>query len=55
MVLSNTNNFKIDLFDPEMGSTQVLTFWIREFLGEMAMNGYYIFPISPELEPHHQM
>ena len=43
------------LFDPLMGSYQVLPIWFRVDLGVMDMKGYSTFPKAQALlEPHHQ-
>ena len=38
-----------------MGPHQVLPLQVRVYQGVMAMNGYFTFPTSPELEPLHQL
>ena len=44
------------LFNPLIGSYQVLPFWARVDLGAMAMKGCSRFPKDPaSLEPHHQI
>ena len=43
------------LFDPYIGSYQVLSLRVKMDLGAMAMKGYLIFAKSPNLEPHHLM
>ena len=44
------------LFNPLMGSYQVLPFRARVDLRAMAMKGYSAFPKAPaSLEPHHQI
>ncbi len=53
--LSNTNNFQTVLFDSLMEREQVLSLRVSVDIGVMAMQGYSIFFIFPELEPHYQM
>ena len=44
------------LFNPYIGSYQVLPLRARVDLGAMAMEGYFAFPKAPTLlEPHHQI
>ena len=44
-VLSNTNNFQTDQFDPLI----LQALWVRVDQGVMAMRGYSTLPISPEI------
>ena len=53
--LSNTNDFQTVLFDSLMEREQVLSLRVRVDIGIMAMKGYSIFFIFPELEPHYQL
>ena len=44
------------LFNPWIGSYQVLPFWARVDMGAIAMKGYSAFPKAPaSLELHHQI
>ena len=47
---------QVVLYNPLIGPYQVLPFWARVDLREMAMKGYSAFPKAPaSLEPHHQI
>ena len=43
------------LFDPAVGSSQVLSLRVRVKLGAITMKRYSAFPKSPRLEPRHQI
>ena len=54
-VLSNTNNFWIDLSDPQIGPYHVRPLRIWVVVGAKAMRGNSTLSKSPEFEPHLQM
>ena len=46
--------YSLVLFNPLIGSYQVVSLWVRVDLGAMAMNGYSALPKAPALlESHH--
>ena len=47
-LLAHNLNGGTILFDPEIGSYQMIPLWIRV---EMAMKGYTTFPKAPGLKP----
>ena len=55
IVLLNTNNFKTNLRDLQMGPHQEQPLRGRMDLVVMPMKDYSTLSRSPELEPHHQM
>ena len=54
-ILSNTNNYKTDLFDPQIELYPVLPLQVRVYLGVIAMNWHSTLPRFPELVSQDQM
>ena len=55
MVLTNTNNFKTNLFVPYMGPYQALPLPVKVDLRVMAMKKNFILLRSPEQKLHHKI